>query len=140
LTDAEIDVLFGVIRRLQERGVAIIYISHRLDELFRIADTVTIMRDGHTIGTHPLAEMTVRSIAEAMVGGVEVAENRRRDLTSEPVVLELEALAREGVFREVDVRVHKGEIVALYGLVGSGVAEIAATLWGMRRATGGRIL
>ncbi|MGO1410895.1 sugar ABC transporter ATP-binding protein [Microbacterium sp.] len=140
LTDAEIDVLFGVVRRLQERGVAIIYISHRLDELFRIADTVTVMRDGETTGTHAIADMTVRSIAEEMVGGLEVAENRRRDMTGAEPVLELDALTRGSDFRDVNVRVGEGEVVALYGLVGSGSSEISAALWGMKKATSGRIL
>lgn len=139
LTDAEIDVLFTVVRRLQERGVAIIYISHRLDELFRIADTVTVMRDGQTTGTHKIADMTVRSIAEAMVGGLDVAENRNQDLSGARQVLELERLGRGEDFHDVDVTVREGEIVALYGLVGSGSSEISAALWGMKKATSGRI-
>lgn len=139
LTDAEIDVLFTVVRRLQERGVAIIYISHRLDELFRIADTVTVMRDGQTTGTHKITDMTVRSIAEAMVGGLDVAENRNQDLSGARQVLELERLGRGDDFHDVDVTVREGEIVALYGLVGSGSSEISAALWGMKKATSGRI-
>lgn len=140
LTDAEIDVLFGVVRRLQERGVAIIYISHRLDELFRIADTVTVMRDGRTTGTHAIADMTVRSIAEAMVGGLEVAENRHRDMSEATPVLELAGLSRGDDFHDVDLTVREGEVVALYGLVGSGSSEVSAALWGMKKATSGRIV
>ncbi len=138
LTEAEIEVLFGVVRRLTERGVAVIYISHRLDELFRIADEVTIMRDGRSIGTQPIAELSVRRIAELMVGGA-IEERTRTPTTAngEPV-LTLDRLAGDG-FREVDLTVRAGEIVALYGLVGSGAAEIAATLWGMIRPTGGSI-
>ncbi len=76
LTDAEIEVLFGgVIRRLTESGVSVIYISHRLDELFRIADEVTVMRDGTTVATKPIGELTVRQIAELMVGGL-ITEER----------------------------------------------------------------
>src|SRR4051812_43705735 len=70
LTDAEIEVLFGVVRRLASTGVAIIYISHRLDELFVIADQVTVMRDGQTLGTWPIAELSVRKVVELMVGGI----------------------------------------------------------------------
>lgn len=140
LTDAEIAVLFGVVRRLKERGVAIIYISHRLDELFLIADRVTVMRDGETTGTHEMADMTVRSIAEAMVGGLDVAENRRRDLSASERVLRLEGLTRGDDFHDVDLDIGEGEVVALYGLVGSGSSEISAALWGMKRATSGRIL
>ena len=70
LTDAEIDVLFAVVRRLTAAGVSVIYISHRLDELFRIAQQVTVMRDGQTIGTYPITDLSVRQIAELMVGGI----------------------------------------------------------------------
>jgi len=70
LTDAEIEVLFRVVRRLTESGVSVIYISHRLDELFRIAQDVLVMRDGQTIGTYPIGELSVRKVVELMVGGI----------------------------------------------------------------------
>src|SRR4051812_1817890 len=82
LTDAEIQVLFGVVRRLTSSGVSIIYISHRLDELFVIADRVTVMRDGETLGTWPIGELTVRRVVELMVGGIledTPAEHRLQD-------------------------------------------------------------
>jgi ABC-type sugar transport system ATPase subunit len=137
LTDAEIDVLFGVVRRLTATGVAVIYISHRLDELFRIADEVTVMRDGRTIGTHPIGELSVRRVAELMVGGILSDARPHRDVPDGPPLLELRKLTRTGRFRDVDVAVRRGEIVALYGLVGSGVSEIAACVYGIDRATGG---
>lgn len=140
LTDSEIDVLFSVVRRLRDRGVAIIYISHRLDELFRIADDITIMRDGRTVGTHAMADMTVRGIVEAMVGGIEVAAKRNVDFSGAKPRFELRKLARGEDFSDVNVRVAEGEIVALYGLVGSGASEIAASIWGMKKATGGEIV
>ena len=80
LTDAEIEVLFGVVRRLTASGVSVIYISHRLDELFRIADEVTVMRDGQTIGTYPIGELTVRQVAELMVGGILSDERPQREI------------------------------------------------------------
>jgi rhamnose transport system ATP-binding protein len=140
LTDTEIEVLFGVVRRLTAAGVAVVYISHRLDELFRIADEVTVMRDGATIGTHPIGELTVRRVAELMVGGILSDERPHRDIPdgAEPV-LELAGLARAGKFSGVDVTVRRGEIVCLYGLVGSGVSEIAACVYGIDRATGGEM-
>lgn len=139
LTDSEIDVLFGIVRRLRDRGVAVIYISHRLDELFRIADTVTIMRDGRTTGTYPMATMSVRSIAEEMVGGVEIGLRRDRVASAGTPVLELAELERSGSFHDVALSVGVGEIVAMYGLVGSGASDVAAVVYGMRRATSGRI-
>jgi ABC-type sugar transport system ATPase subunit len=139
LTDSEIEVLFGVVRRLTESGVAVIYISHRLDELFRIADEVTIMRDGATIGAYPIGELTVRRIAELMVGGILSDERPHREIPDGDPVLELDGLSRAGKFHDVTVRVRRGEIVGLYGLVGSGVSEIAACIYGIDRATGGEM-
>lgn len=139
LTDAEIDVLFGVVRRLTESGVSVVYISHRLDELFRIADEVTVMRDGETIGTWPIGELDVRRIAELMVGGVLDDQAAPRQVPEGEPRLELADLARSGEFEGVDLAVRPGEILALYGLVGSGVAEIARTIYGITSATGGEI-
>ncbi|MTD15521.1 ATP-binding cassette domain-containing protein [Nakamurella sp. YIM 132087] len=140
LTDAEIEVLFRVVRRLTSSGVAVIYISHRLDELFRIAQEVTVMRDGQTIGTYPIGDLSVRQIAELMVGGILNDERGERVVPDGTPVLQLEGLGVTGKFHDVDVSVKAGEIVGLYGLVGSGVSEIAATIWGMDRADAGRIL
>ncbi|MCZ2837926.1 sugar ABC transporter ATP-binding protein [Modestobacter sp. VKM Ac-2985] len=140
LTDREVEVLFSVVRRLTAAGVSIIYISHRLDELFVIADEVTVMRDGQTIGTHPIADLDVRQIVELMVGGI--LDDARPDRAVPPgdPRLELRGLGLAGQFHDVDVSIRPGEIVALYGLIGSGVAEIGATVYGMARATAGTIL
>jgi rhamnose transport system ATP-binding protein len=140
LTDSEIDVLFAVIRRLTASGVAVIYISHRLDELFRIADVVTVMRDGRTITTAPIDDLSVRQIAELMVGGV-VSESRPQQSTAGgEVVLELDRLSSAGRFTDVSLTVRSGEILGLYGLVGSGAGEIASVVYGIDPATGGRML
>ena len=139
LTDAEIDLLFTVVRRLSEAGVAVIYISHRLDELFRIAEEVTIMRDGETIGSWPIGELDVRRIAELMVGGsIEEAAGPRQVPDAEPR-LELVGLGRQDEFHDVDLVVRPGEIVGLYGLIGSGVAEIARSIYGIAPATSGEM-
>ena len=139
LTDAEIDVLFEVVRRLTASGVAVVYISHRLDELFRIADEVTVMRDGATLGTWPIGELSVRRVAELMVGGILSDARPDREIPDGPPVLELAGLSRSGSFDDVNVQVRAGEIVGLYGLVGSGVSEIAACIYGIDRATGGEM-
>ncbi|WP_353650034.1 sugar ABC transporter ATP-binding protein [Nakamurella sp. A5-74] len=140
LTDAEIEILFGVVRRLASSGVSVIYISHRLDELFRIANEVTVMRDGETIGTYPIDDLSVRRIAELMVGGVLTEHAGQRTVPDGDPLLRLERLGLVGSFHEVDVDVRAGEIVGLYGLVGSGVAEIASTVYGIDSYTGGRML
>jgi rhamnose transport system ATP-binding protein len=139
LTDSEIDVLFSVVRRLTAAGVSVIYISHRLDELFRIADEVTIMRDGETIGAYPIGELTVRRVAELMVGGILSDERPHREIPEGEPVLVLDGLGRTGKFHDVHVQVRRGEIVGLYGLVGSGVSEIAACIYGIDRATSGEM-
>ncbi|MBO1771118.1 sugar ABC transporter ATP-binding protein [Agrococcus sp. TF02-05] len=138
LTDAEIEVLFGVVRRLAADGVSIIYISHRLDELFRIADAVTIMRDGETVSTEPIDELSVREIAERMVGGA-IDEGEHVPGEHGETVLELEGLTLDGAFADVSLSVRAGEVLGLYGLIGSGAAEVGEVVYGMRRATGGRM-
>jgi ABC-type sugar transport system ATPase subunit len=141
LTDAEIEVLFGVVRRLTASGVSVIYISHRLDELFRIAQDVLVMRDGRTIGTYPIGQLSVRRVVELMVGGIltETKRERQIDRRADPR-LELVELGRRGDYHDVDVAVRPGEIVGLYGLVGSGVSEIADSIYGIHHADSGQIL
>jgi rhamnose transport system ATP-binding protein len=141
LTDSEIEVLFRVVRRLTASGVSVIYISHRLDELFRIADAVLVMRDGETIGTYPIGDLSVRKVVELMVGGILTSTKHERQVdTSATPGLELSALGRRGEFHDVDVIVRPGEIVGLYGLVGSGVSEIADSVYGIDHADTGTIL
>jgi len=140
LTDVEIESLFAVIRRLKERDVAIIYISHRLDELARIADEVTIMRDGRTIGTHSMSDISVREIAEEMVGSMHIEPNRNRvTVEGEKPRFELSGFGRKNRFHDVNVSVAPGEIVALYGLVGSGAPDVASAVFGIHRADEGTI-
>ncbi|MDX1888973.1 sugar ABC transporter ATP-binding protein [Mycolicibacterium sp. 050158] len=140
LTDAEIEVLFGIIRRLADDGVAIVYISHRLDEVVKIADQVTVMRDGSTIGTYPIADVSVRRMAELMVGEALSEQSGPRAVPAGKPVLELKSLARAGSFHDVSLRLGAGEILGLYGLVGSGVAEIAECIHGLARVSSGEIL
>jgi ABC-type sugar transport system ATPase subunit len=129
------------VRRLTESGVSVIYISHRLDELFRIAHDVLVMRDGRTIGTYPIGQLSVRRVVELMVGGIltETKRERQIDPQADPR-LQLVGLGRRGEYHDVDVAVRPGEIVGLYGLVGSGVSEIADSIYGIEHADTGRIL
>jgi rhamnose transport system ATP-binding protein len=140
LTDSEIEVLFNIVRRLTKAGVSVIYISHRLDELFRLCQEVTVMRDGETIGTWPIGELSIRRVVELMVGGALVDVRDERTSPEGDPRLVLDGLTLDGQFHDVNVSIRPGEVVGLYGLVGSGVAEIADAIYGMRRPTGGRIL
>ncbi|GAA5152695.1 sugar ABC transporter ATP-binding protein [Pseudonocardia eucalypti] len=141
LTDSEIERLFTAIRAARADGVGIVYISHRLDELAQIADRVTVLRDGRVVADRPSAELSVREIAELMVGG-ELTESAGRGSVDQdaPVVLGVTGLSRPPAFTEVSFELHAGEIVALYGLVGSGTEHIANALYGIDPATSGTVV
>jgi rhamnose transport system ATP-binding protein len=139
LTDREIEVLFGVVRNLRAAGVGIIYISHRLDELAQISDRVTVLRDGEVVASRPTSELTVRQVAELMVGhelGSATAD--RQAPTGEPV-LTVAGLGRSGAFTGLDLTVRPAEVVALYGLIGSGTDAIARALYGVNPADAGTV-
>ncbi len=139
LTDREIEVLFGVVRNLRAAGVGIIYISHRLDELSQISDRVTVLRDGEVVASRPTSELTVRQVAELMVGhelGSATAD--RPPPTGDPV-LTVAGLGRTGAFTGLDLQVRPAEVVALYGLIGSGTAAIARALYGVNPADAGTV-
>ncbi|MBM3499677.1 MAG: sugar ABC transporter ATP-binding protein [Armatimonadetes bacterium] len=139
LTDRETRFLFEIIGRLRERGVAVIYISHKLDEVFRIADRVMVLRDGELVGTRPRAEVTPDDVVRMMVGrelgtGYPARDNER----GEPL-LRVEGLTREPRFRDVSFALHAGEIVGLAGLVGAGRTEVARAIFGIDRPQRGAI-
>ncbi|ODT26006.1 MAG: ABC transporter ATP-binding protein [Microbacterium sp. SCN 69-37] len=140
LTDQEIEVLFSIVRRLTASGVAVIYISHRLDELFQIADTVTVMRDGRTLDTYPIGDLTTKMIAELMVGGIVTEERTAKVLPDGPAALQLQDVGLEGSLTGIDLTVRRGEIVGIYGLLGSGAAEIADIVYGMKQPSTGTML
>jgi len=139
LTSAEVEVLYEAIRRLTADGVSVIYITHRLDEVFEIADAVTVMRDGRTLGTFDVGQLDLPTVAEMVVGDrLESAPPGRRRNVGEPTLVLDELDSGERV-HDVSVTVRSGEAVVLYGLVGSGVAEISKAIYGMRPITGGRL-
>jgi ABC-type sugar transport system ATPase subunit len=139
LTAEEVEVLLGVISRMRSRGTAILFISHRLDEVDRIADRVSVMRDGATVLSGGRARTLGREeIVRAMVGrDVRPAANTRSD-RGEPV-LTVRGLRSRGLFRDVELTIHAGEIVGLVGLIGSGATELGETIAGARSAYGGAI-
>jgi rhamnose transport system ATP-binding protein len=139
LTDREIDVLFGVVRNLRAAGVGIIYISHRLDELAQISDRVTVLRDGEVVASRPTSELTVRQVAELMVGHELGAATADRPAPSGDPVLTVAGLGRTGAFTDLELQVRPAEVVALYGLVGSGTGAIARALYGVNPADAGTV-
>jgi len=141
LTDAEIEELFRIIRHLRDRGVGIVYITHRLEELWRIADRVTVMRDGHYIDTVRIEDADINRIISMMVGRTiyeaspEIPENG-----SQEVVLEVRNLSRGRALQNVSFQLKKGEIVGFAGLMGAGRTEVARAIFGADPVDSGEIL
>ncbi|MFD3324568.1 sugar ABC transporter ATP-binding protein [Streptomyces sp. NPDC058701] len=145
LDPEEVDSLFRTVRDLTEEGVAVIYISHRLEEIRRIGDRVTVLKDGRTVAGGLPAESTSTDTVVTLMTGRDVEHvfpprtQRSGPTTAEPV-LRVEGLSRQGEFGPLDLEVRPGEIVGLAGLVGSGRSEILETVYGARRPTAGRVI
>jgi ribose transport system ATP-binding protein len=140
LTERELDRLLALIRDLREHGVAMVYISHRLDEVFEIADRVTVLRDGKHAATASTSELTRDDIIRHMVGR-ELSDYIPSTVSrASEEVLRLEGLTCHERFRDVNLVVRAGEIVALAGLVGSGRTEVARAVFGADRVDAGRVI
>jgi ABC-type sugar transport system ATPase subunit len=137
LTDDEVESLFAVVRRLREQRVATIFVSHRLNEIFALADRVTVMRDGHTVGSGAAAEFDRPRLIHLMVGrALEDQEPATHAHVQETTVLRVRALSVPGACEAVDLDVAPGEIVGLAGLVGAGRTELLEAIFGLRRSHG----
>jgi rhamnose transport system ATP-binding protein len=131
LSGVEVERLFAVARSLRDEGRALLFISHRFDEVFALCDTVTVMRDGTYIDTTPIPETTVDELVRQMVGRDVTELFPKLPSTVGDVVLEVEGLTRTGVFRDVSFTLRAGEIVGLAGLVGAGRSEVARAIFGV---------
>ncbi len=139
LTEREAQRLLAIVRDLTARGVAVLYISHRLDEVFEIADRITVLRDGARIHTAPAAELDPAGLVRIMVGRpLETLFQRTRRPPGERL-LEVEGLGRRGAFRDISFSLRRGEIVGLAGLIGAGRSEVAQAVFGFAPATEGEI-
>lgn len=134
LSQEEVEQLFKIIARLKEKQVSIIYISHRMEELFRISDRVTVIRDGAYVGTRRTSETNPGELVAMMVGrDLESFYTRDfQDLSKQEIALEVKNLTSEGTFENVSFQVHKGEILGFAGLVGAGRSEIMESIFGVR--------
>ncbi|ANK76155.1 MULTISPECIES: sugar ABC transporter ATP-binding protein [Ensifer] len=139
LSDSEAEILFDIIARLKSRGVAVIYISHRMEEIMRLSDDITVIRDGEYVSTHDRDDVTIETLIALMVGRrmdeiyPPAAHEQKPDATP---VLSVDDLTRDGEFENISFDIRPGEILGFFGLVGSGRSEVMNALFGMRAATG----
>ncbi len=139
LTLNEVADLFQIVRRLRENGTAILFISHRLEELFEIADRVTVLRDGTFVNTLPMAGVTQEELIRMMVGRTVQDLFPKKQVEQGEVVLRVKNLTRRGAFKDVSFELHKGEILGMAGLVGAGRTEVSQALFGIAPADEGVI-
>ncbi|KAA9157435.1 sugar ABC transporter ATP-binding protein [Amycolatopsis acidicola] len=139
LSLVEVERLFSVARNLRDEGAAIMFISHRFEEITELCQRVTIMRDGKHVSTDALDDLTVDEMVRRMVGRELDALFPKQDVEPGAVVLEVTGLAREGVFRDISFSVRAGEIVAFAGLVGSGRSEVVQAVFGVDERDAGEV-
>jgi len=138
LSAHEVAQLFKIVRDLRDRGVAIVFVSHRMEEVFEVADRITVFRDGRLISTRPSADMTPQRAIADMVGR-EVLFQQRTPAKKGDVILSVNGLGRAGVFEDVTFDLRRGEVLGFAGLIGSGRTDVALALFGIQPATAGSI-
>jgi rhamnose transport system ATP-binding protein len=140
LTLNEVAELFNLVRNLRETGTAIIFISHRLEELFEIADRVTVLRDGYYIDTCNIKDTTRDDLLRKMVGRTISEQYPKVEVERGDLLLQVENITKDGLFRNISFELHQGEILGLAGLVGAGRTHVAESLFGIRPVDSGKIL
>jgi len=140
LSNAEVKLLFNIISELKKSGMAIIYISHHLAEVFEVADRVTVLRDGRKIGTHNIADVTREDLVEMMIGQKVVPFNKTCVINTKGKVLEVKNLTRYGFVHEVSFDLNRGEILGVIGLAGAGRTELGRCLVGADRIDAGEVI
>jgi ribose transport system ATP-binding protein/rhamnose transport system ATP-binding protein len=140
LSQREVERLFAVVAELKARRVAMMFVGHRMEEIYRVADRIAVLRDGHLIGVQPAAELDRDRAVQMMIGRRLTAVYPRWQASPGREVLAIEGLSRVPAFADVSLEVRAGEVLGLGGLVGSGRTEIARVLFGIDQPTGGRIL
>ncbi|NLE20025.1 MAG: sugar ABC transporter ATP-binding protein [Clostridiales bacterium] len=140
LTEKEQALMFGTVRKLKAGGVTVIYISHRLEEIFDLCDTVTVLRDGAHIATKPVRDVTRDELVSMMVGRTVTKEYPRAGTQPGEVVLEARGISRKGVLENISFQLRRGEVLGIAGLVGSGRTELARALLGIDRMDRGEVL
>ncbi|MBC7285063.1 sugar ABC transporter ATP-binding protein [Hoeflea sp.] len=140
LPAADVERLLAMVQRLRQRGIAVLFVSHKLDELFEIADRFCVLRDGRKVGEYAPAELDVKQLTFLMTGA-EIHSDRTAPVPdTAPVLLEVNRLSRGGQYRDISFRLRAGEVLGLAGLTGSGRTEVALSLFGLNPPDGGLIL
>jgi ABC-type sugar transport system ATPase subunit len=139
LSDQEVAALFRAIARLKARGVAVVYTTHKMDEVFRLADRISVLRDGRLVSTEAASEMSPAKLIAMMVGRELADIFPARSIPTDETLLEVSGLTREPAYRDVSFTVRRGEVVALAGLMGAGRTEVASALYGLQPASAGSI-
>ncbi|MFZ9978930.1 MAG: sugar ABC transporter ATP-binding protein [Opitutales bacterium] len=139
LSDQEVAALFRAIARLKARGVAIVYTTHKMDEVFRLADRLSVLRDGRLVSTEAASEMSPAKLIALMVGRELADIFPARGTPTDETLLEVSGLTREPAYRDVSFTLRRGEVVALAGLMGAGRTEVASALFGLQPASSGTI-
>jgi rhamnose transport system ATP-binding protein len=139
LTSNEVEELFRITRTLREEGTAVIFISHRLEELFALADRVTTLRDGEYIGTRAMTNVTTDELIQMMVGRQLDDLFPKQEVERGRPILEVENLTVDRAFQDISFKLHAGEILGMAGLVGAGRTDVACAIFGIKPATAGHI-
>mgnify|MGYP004469839785 FL=1 len=139
ITDREVENLYGIIRDLKMRKTGIIYISHKMEEVYTITDQITVLRDGASIATWNTKEATNDMVVKAMVGRELTEQYPKRDVKIGDTILELKDFTQEGVFENISFKLHRGEILGLVGLVGAGRTETMQALFGITKPDRGEV-
>lgn len=139
LARAEVARLFSLLRQLRDEGISILYISHRMEEVFELADRITVMRDGRRVSTQPIAETDTQQIVQLMLGRSLDGFYPKDPVERKAELLRAEHVSAGAQVRDVSLTIHAGEVVGIYGLIGAGQAELALTLVGAREMTAGEM-
>jgi ABC-type sugar transport system ATPase subunit len=139
LSDHEVAALFRTIARLKARGVAIVYTTHKMDEVFKLADRISVLRDGSLVETAPASELNPSKLITLMVGRELAGIFPTRGSPTDEILLEVDGLTREPAYRNISFQIRRGEVLALAGLMGAGRTEVVSAIYGLQPATCGEI-
>lgn len=139
ITETEVELLFKIIRDLTARGITIIYITHKMDEVFKICDEISVFRDGKYIDTVAVSNTTREQLIEMMVGRAITNMFPKEEVEIGDVLLKVDGLGKDGLFENVSFDLRRGEILGVAGLIGAGRSEVMETLFGLRKRTSGKV-